>query len=209
MKNIGILLREFTSKSGSPLYGFRNDLMHYLRNYPVEILAIPIDYENEENQEFLFVSSLIKTCDGIILPGGSHIHEIDKRIVLFLYEQNIPVLGLCLGMQMMSVAFNGLLKKLPTDAHQSSLQYVHPVFLEESNLSSILNSQRITVNSRHSETVSQTQLDVVAYSLDGIIEAVEAKNKTFFIGVQWHPESLLDDPYSKLLFDAFIESLNQ
>ena len=42
------------------------------------------------------------------------------------------------GMQMMSVAFNGLLKKLPTDAHQSSLQYVHPVFLEESNLSSIL-----------------------------------------------------------------------
>ena len=50
-------------------------------------------------------------------------------------------------------------------------------------------------------------MDYVAYSEDGIIEALEDKTKKFFIGVQWHPESLLSDKYSIRLFDAFVESL--
>ncbi len=209
IKRIGILLREFTSASGNALNGFRGDLLHYLRQYPVEVVSIPIDYDNDENQEFLAVLPLIKRCDGIILPGGSKIHAIDKRFVLFLYEQNLPVLGLCLGMQTMAVTFDGVLATLSSNDHQSKLDYVHPVLLEESLLSSILKSKRILVNSRHNEFVKKTKLDCVAYSIDGIPEAVEAKNKTFFIGVQWHPESLIHDSYSKLLFDAFIESLDK
>ena len=49
-----------------------------------------------------------------------------------------------------------------------------------------------------------TNLDCVAYSEDNILEAVEDKNKKFFLGIQWHPESLLEDIYSKRLFDYFI-----
>lgn len=52
-----------------------------------------------------------------------------------------------------------------------------------------------------------TKLSQVAYSEDGIIEAIEDKNKRFFIGVQWHPESLMEDRYSDKLFSYFIETL--
>ena len=52
-----------------------------------------------------------------------------------------------------------------------------------------------------------TNLDCVAYSEDNILEAIEDKNKKFFLGIQWHPESLLEDIYSKRLFDYFIEKL--
>jgi len=55
--------------------------------------------------------------------------------------------------------------------------------------------------------VPHTKLSQVAYSEDGIIEAIEDKNKRFFIGVQWHPESLMEDRYSDKLFSYFIETL--
>ena len=50
-------------------------------------------------------------------------------------------------------------------------------------------------------------MDISATSEDNIPEAIEDKNKRFFIGVQWHPESLVDDVYSNRLFTAFIGSL--
>lgn len=55
--------------------------------------------------------------------------------------------------------------------------------------------------------IPHTELDCVAYSEDGIIEAIEDKTKRFFIGVQWHPESLINDEYSNKLFDYFIKNL--
>lgn len=55
--------------------------------------------------------------------------------------------------------------------------------------------------------IPNTDLDIVAYSEDEIIEAIEDKKKKFFIGVQWHPESLTYDEYSNKLFDFFIKKL--
>ena len=62
------------------------------------------------------------------------------------------------------------------------------------------------VNSLHSFAISNTSLDISAYSSDGIIESVESKNRKFFLGVQWHPE-LLDYEYSKKIFKYFINCL--
>jgi len=50
-------------------------------------------------------------------------------------------------------------------------------------------------------------LDCVAYSEDNVLEAIEDKNKKFFMGIQWHPESLMEDTYSRRLFDYFIKIL--
>lgn len=80
---------------------------------------------------------------------------------------------------------------------------------ENSKLYEILSSEKIKVNSRHRKCIKETKLDCVAYSEDGIIEALEDKKKRFFIGVQWHPECLINDEFSKKLFDAFIESLEE
>lgn len=74
-------------------------------------------------------------------------------------------------------------------------------------LYNILGENRIKVNSRHNKHIVYTDLDCVAYSKDGILEGVEDKTKKFFIGVQWHPESISSDVYSNRLLDYFINAL--
>lgn len=208
MKRVGIILRDYTSRSGSTLLGVREDLIGYLRNYSVEVLCIPILFNENEYDEFERVVKLINTCNGIILPGGAKEYDIDYRIVKYLYDCNIPTLGICLGMQLMSLTFNGDIEPIGNEIHQKREGYVHEVKIKEgSRLATILKNNKILVNSRHIERITTTDLPIVAISIDLIIEAVEAPNKKFFIGVQWHPESLKDDIYSKRLFDFFINSL--
>ena len=52
-----------------------------------------------------------------------------------------------------------------------------------------------------------TDLSIVGISNDGIIEAIEDKNKRFFIGVQWHPESMIEyDSIQNKIFKKFINA---
>lgn len=208
MKRVGIILRDYTSKSGSALLGVREDLIEYLRNYSIEAICIPLVFQNNEYKELERVIKLIKICDGIILPGGAEEYDIDYKIVQYLYERDIPTLGICLGMQLMALTFNGDIEPIGNEIHQKKEGYVHEVKIKEgSRLADILKSNKILVNSRHIERITTTDLPIVAISNDLVIEAVEDKNKKFFIGVQWHPESLKEDMYSKRLFDFFINSL--
>lgn len=209
MKKIGILLRDFESASGNEMYGFRSDLLAFLRKYKeIEVITIPIDFKNNEYDELERVEEVINSCNGIILPGGANAYEIDLKIAKYLHEQNIPTLGICLGMQILSLAFDGDIAILKDNSHQSKEEYVHEVKLKrDSKLASILKKNKILVNSRHNEHITTTDLNITAIAPDMTIEAVEDQNKKFFIGIQWHPESLPNDIYSKRLFDYFINTL--
>ena len=92
--------------------------------------------------------------------------------------------------------------------HKKILKYAHEVKIKkESKLYNIFKTDIIKVNSRHKSIVKYTNLDVVGISNDGYIEALESKNKKFFIGVQWHPESMIDyDEKQNNLFKYFIKS---
>ncbi len=205
MKKIGILLRDYKSKKNNNLYGIRSDLITYLRKYSVQTICIPIDFENNEYDELERVEELINECNGIILPGGADMYDIDLKLAKYLYEKDIPTLGICLGMQIMAVTFNGDLGHLKNDTHQSREEYVHKIKIKPtSNLAQTLQDTNILVNSRHSDYITTTDLPIVAIANDLTIEAVEDPTKKFFIGVQWHPESLEEDIYSKRLFDFFI-----
>ena len=210
MKTIGILLRDYQSASGNELYGFRSDLLEYLRQYKeIEVITIPIDFKNDEYNELERVEKRIDTCNSIILPGGANAYEIDLEIAKYLHKKNIPTLGICLGMQIMALAFDGDIEILKENKHQSKEEYVHEIKIKkDSKLAGILKKNKILVNSRHNEHITTTNLNITAIAPDLTIEAVEDPSKKFFIGVQWHPESLPNDIYSKRLFDTFIESLD-
>lgn len=207
-KTIGIILRENVSDYRAiPLYACRRDLVQFLKKYNVNIIGIPIIFGDDE--EFDRIKEILNFCDGIISPGGSKISDIDYKIIEYLYKIDKPTLGICLGMQIIGKLFNGKIRtKIEDERHYSQKEYVHEVIIKkDSRLYQILREEKIRVNSRHMRQIPTTQLDCVAFSEDGVLEAIEDKNKKFFIGIQWHPESLMEDVFSNRLFDYFMEQL--
>lgn len=191
---IGVILRVNDNK-----YTLNKEIKKVISDYGYICIGI----YPETLEEFKKITNL---CDGFILQGGSDYRNIEIDFVKYLYENNIPTLGICLGMQMMGV-INGNLDRLINLNHQSNEKYVHEVKINtNSKLYSILKTDKIMVNSRHVDHIKNTNLDVAAKSNDNIIEAIEDKNKKFFIGVQWHPESLMDEK-SKNLFSSFFNNI--
>ena len=194
MKKIGILLRK------DQTYHLNRELIEWIEEYNL----IPIGIVSDSLEAMIEIT---KFCDGILLQGGKDYTEIELEYVRYLYEKNIPTLGICLGMQMMSVAINGELGHLESQLHQSQNKYVHEVMIRENTqLNKIVKKKVINVNSRHIDYVKYTDLIVSAYSSDNIIEAVESKNHKFFMGVQWHPESI-KDIYCNSILSAFKNAL--
>lgn len=207
-KTIGVIARESISEYKQvPLYGIRRDVIQFLKKYDINVIMIPILFDSKE--EFSKIKEIIDFCDGIVSPGGSKIYDIDYKIIEYLYEIDKPTLGICLGMQIIGKLFNGKVRaKIEDEKHCSDEEYVHNIIIKkDSLLYKIIGEEKIKVNSRHMRQIPYTNLDCVAYSEDNVIEAIEDRTKKFFIGVQWHPESLMEDVYSNRLFNYFIKML--
>ncbi|MFV0249898.1 MAG: gamma-glutamyl-gamma-aminobutyrate hydrolase family protein [Bacilli bacterium] len=94
------------------------------------------------------------------------------------------------------------------DHRQREEKYVHFVnIVKNTLLYNIIDNSLINVNSKHRYHVTKVNNFIVsAYSEDGLIEAIELKNKKFVLGVQWHPEKMLDyDEYANKLYNYFID----
>jgi len=194
MKKIGILLRK------DETYHLNKELVEWLEEYEM----LPIGIVSDKLEGMIEVT---KFCDGILLQGGKDYTELELEYVRYLHKFDIPTLGICLGMQMMSVAINGAVGHLENENHQSKDKYVHEIdIIQNTELYDIVKNEVISVNSRHVDYVKYTDLTVSAYSKDGLIEAVEDMNHRFFVGVQWHPESIRDI-HSNNLLKAFKNTL--
>lgn len=196
MKKIGIVLR-----SEENYKVISNEIINYLNPFDITIIGIVLT----DDMDFNKVMEIINICDGVILPGGDNYSDIDLKLCRYLNEKDIPTFGICLGMQCMAEAFNGNVELLDTDRHYGKNEYVHRIRIkDDSIIYKILNCNSMYVNSRHKYYVVNTSLDISSYSDDFIIEGVEDKNKKFYVGVQWHPESMKNDINSRLLIEEFI-----
>lgn len=155
-----------------------------------------------------------------IVPLDPERDAYDLALARAALERGIPILGVCGGMQLLAVARGGSLHQhLPdrrTDCypelvevhrepHRDSLSHsvaVHP----KTTLASILGVSRLVTNSRHHQAVNQlgSGQRVAATTDDGVVEAIEAADGRFVIGVQWHPEERATDAASIRLFSAFV-----
>jgi putative glutamine amidotransferase len=129
-----------------------------------------------------------------------------------LADTDVPVLGICVGHQLMAIAHGGkLIQHLPNGKfHAVTGDTEHSIDIKGGKwLKSIFNADTIIVNSNHHQAVKDDhfplEFDVTARAEDNVIEAMEMKGDRFVLGVQWHPERTKDKEHTKTLFDFFIE----
>ncbi len=189
----------------------------------IPILILPVDkedlsYKNLYSEEDIKdLERVLNLCDGFILPGGDTWYRLDEIVIDYAIRRDKPLLAICLGMQALSkvlsgekeIAYDNTIKNNTLINHlEPNKDYVHSVIIDKnSKLYSIIGEEKIWVNSRHSYHVPELDNTLIcARSSDGLIEGVELKDKKFIIGVQWHPESNLEDKHSKKLFKSFFDN---
>ena len=183
---------------------------------------------------------LLTHIDGLLLTGSGpdlapelygerqqyKFHVMSQRRATFELEMaqlaraaDLPLLGICGGMQALNVAFGGSLyqdigaqQSQPLQHRQSAsaTQLSHAVkIVPKSLLHRVVKTGRLRVNSSHHQSVKEVapSLTASAVAPDGIIEAIESPSERFLLGVQWHPEFLFDRyEHRRLLFEAFLKA---
>ena len=152
----------------------------------------------------------IDMCDGILMPGGDFMYFYDRYICKRANEKDMPLLGICMGMQTMC-NYNNENKNIFIEGHKDlEKEYVHFVnIIPGTKLYDIVGEEKIMVNSIHRTKVPNSgDYSISAKAEGNIIEGIEKKEKLFNIGVQWHPERTDDEPSRKII-TAFINACKQ
>lgn len=181
--------------------------------------------------------------DGIFLPGGVDIDpdsynetrtdacgrvdpDRDRTEIMlakWAMRDRKPILAVCRGAQILSVAAGGALYQDVTSEYPGAIKHdyfpkagvhtrqdrVHDVnVVADTRLSRLLATDAVTVNSMHHQGIKRLPPTLVAnaFAPDGLIEGVESlEDDGFVVGVQWHPEDLAEsDPAMRKLFDGFV-----
>ena len=187
-------------------------------------LILPPDDAVAENPD-----ELLDMLDGLILAGGSDIDPASygakphpetrntwperDRFELALgtraLERDMPVLGICRGMEMINVIQGGTLNQhldLELHRHTPGVFADHRVQLEAGSLAArVVGGETAEVKSAHHQGVEQLGEGVVVtgHADDGVVEALELPDKTFAVGVLWHPE---EDERSRVIGSLVAEA---
>ncbi len=153
--------------------------------------------------------------------GIDHARDfLEIELVRYATHNQIPFLGICRGMQVINVALGGTLftdisAQLP-DAERHDLypniprnKIAHVVSIhKDSLLSNLAGGTKLSVNSLHHQALDAIPpiLQPVAHSADDLVEAVELKDHAFGLGVQWHPEWLVESQANQAIFRGLVEA---
>ncbi|WGF90686.1 gamma-glutamyl-gamma-aminobutyrate hydrolase family protein [Marinivivus vitaminiproducens] len=211
-----------------PWYALRQNYFEAI----VKVGGLPIALPHEPEQAALYadmINGLVVTGGAFdvdpSLYGSDERHATvttkDRRTAFELgmleeaLRRDMPVLGICGGQQLLNVALGGTLIQHIPDALPDALPHEQPNPRTEPGhdvevkpgtlLHTIVGSARLPVNSAHHQAADATGPDVVvsATASDGVIEAIEAPQRRFCLGVQWHPEYAIS-PGDGRIFDAFV-----
>ena len=146
----------------------------------------------------------------------------ELKLARVAFERNIPSLGLCRGIQTMAAALGvSLTQDLSSGKDVSKIRHsqkaptwypTHRVMTKEGSLLREMVGETCWVNSFHHQAIAPDQdypFEITALSEDGVIEGFETPEKTFFVGVQWHPERMMHDPVQRNLFRTFIRTAGE
>ena len=197
-------------------------------------VIIPIT-DKKEN-----ITQIARFADGFLFSGGDDIHpryygeelmaemvispdertDFETALLREAMQLRKPVLGICLGAQLINVVLGGsLFQDIPSQiANPLNHREQHNIkIVAGTMLNKIFSSENthphpsieISIFSTHHQSVKSPGkgLIVSALSSDGVIEAIELPDYPFLIGVQWHPEREPESDYTRLLFHAFVKAV--
>jgi putative glutamine amidotransferase len=190
--------------------------------------------------------TVLEVIDGVLLTGGGDVDpafygeerhetiqdaepgrdEFELDLARRALENDVPVLAICRGAQVLNVAAGGtLVQDIPTavttelshrisepkDSVAHDIQVAPDSRLHSALGDAVSASCACRVNSRHHQSVGKLgrNLTASATAPDGVIEGIEAPAATFCVGVQWHPENFWRTGEFKPLFDAFVAAARE
>ena len=199
--------------------------------------GVPLLLPITDNRDYL--KAALARLDGLILSGGwdiipRHYGEdsltaigtecpdndlLDLTVARLAKDIDLPVLGICRGIQVLAVAFGGTLyQDIPTQI-ENSLDHTqrrdmkspaHRVKIVPGTLlHRIVGAEELWVNSAHHQAVKAAPdgFTISARAADGVYEAMEDPNRRFCLGLQWHPEGdAAVNPVSAAVFKALVEA---
>jgi putative glutamine amidotransferase len=178
---------------------------------------LPTNTPSEDLIKELHLSGIVLSGGGDLDPDLYHEEKssalkIDKdrdifelNLVRIALRLDMPLFAICRGMQMLNVACRGsLLQDIPEDKYRRhsgpkhTSEYHDVEVVKSSRLHAVLGKQELQVNSRHHQGITPKRLAerLVATAFaagEDIVEAIEAPQMRWVLGVQWHPERVEDE----------------
>lgn len=194
---------------------------------PIGILSpIPETFEQADpnysftKTEAQLAQETLCLCHGLIFQGGSFISNHEIAIARIAHQLNIPTLGICSGQTVMAYAADNVtvtksdpkLHNLPeTDYAHSVIPIPNTLFYRLVHTTPSGPFPYPMVNSRHKYTIaSTTHLIISATDQDNNCEVIEDPNRSFYLGLRFHPESLYQShALSSHIFTAFIAAAKE
>ncbi|MDP1876354.1 MAG: gamma-glutamyl-gamma-aminobutyrate hydrolase family protein [Actinomycetota bacterium] len=220
-------------------WGFWKEGAHLVANTYVSALwdagAFPIVIPPTGMDDPATFTRILDHVDGLLFVGGADLDpglygqgaapeleetsptrdSFETPLILAALERDVPLLGICRGVQLMNVATGGSLHQdlvsAGFDDHRQSPGFLdqgcfHDIGIEDNSLlATIAGSPTMTVNSHHHQGIDGIGVGALVTAraaTDGCIEAVEWPDRRFALGVQWHPEK----PRSAAFFAALVDA---
>ncbi|WP_259781047.1 gamma-glutamyl-gamma-aminobutyrate hydrolase family protein [Aestuariispira ectoiniformans] len=199
-------------------YSVRCNYVEALSDTGAQSILLPFDPDA--------ISLYANLCDGFLVTG-SHPGEIgslkrqafDRALIRTALEEEIPLLGICNGMQMIGLALGGELLPATDEGPDKTINHnpepipnspAHPIVpTPDTRLAHMAlggGTSEILVNSLHKQALAHTgNFHVAATAPDGIVEALEVPGHPFAMGVQWHPEYRLT-AFDRTILTCFVSA---
>ncbi len=225
---------DFRAGSKRPIYGNNRTYVHAVENAGGLPILIPM------LKDLHHLEDLLPRLDGILFSGGidlqpalygeskhpkadegdPELDEFEIVVANWALQEDIPILGVCRGMQLLNVVLGGSLYQDIPSQRADALEHcrrdlprtalTHAVAVEEgSAMEQILGGREVWINSLHHQAVKEPGKGVYISGCaeDGLAELLEVPERRFLLGVQGHPEEIYGqvDAFSRL-FEAFVQA---